>query len=355
MPTALFYDPYLDTLGGGERYTLTAAKVLSEHGFDVFLAWKDQRTLDAASQRFHLDLSKIFLSSEYYRLFQHGSIPARFQALSPLDVVFYVSDGSVPVLFGKHTLLHYQVPFTHTNRHPFIDRLKLTTIRSIVVNSRFTKSVIDETLGINHSTVLYPPIAVEEFSPGEKKDNLILNVGRFASPLHSKRQDILIQAFRGLYEQGTTNWRLVLAGGHQGPSKELDHLKHLAKGLPVEFAVNTDYASLKKLYQSGSIYWHAAGFDVDEVLNPESTEHFGITTVEAMASGCVPVVVPKGGQKEIVISKVGFHANTIPEFITVTSHLIARPKLLKQLSSQAVIRSRLYSQDKFASGLLSLC
>jgi len=33
-----------------------------------------------------------------------------------------------------------------------------------------------------------------------------------------------------------------------------------------------------------------------------SLEHFGITTVEAMAAGCVPLVYDSGGQAEIVSS-----------------------------------------------------
>ncbi|MBU4190339.1 MAG: glycosyltransferase, partial [Candidatus Thermoplasmatota archaeon] len=44
----------------------------------------------------------------------------------------------------------------------------------------------------------------------------------------------------------------------------------------------------------------AAGFGVDEEKEPEKVEHFGITTVEAAAAGCVPVVIRKGGQPEIV-------------------------------------------------------
>ena len=40
-------------------------------------------------------------------------------------------------------------------------------------------------------------------------------------------------------------------------------------------------------------------------------EHFGITTVEAMAAGCVPVVINKAGQREIVEDGVsGFLWNT---------------------------------------------
>ena len=39
---AAIYDPYLDTLGGGERYMITAAQVLSENGYKVDVEWRDQ-------------------------------------------------------------------------------------------------------------------------------------------------------------------------------------------------------------------------------------------------------------------------------------------------------------------------
>ena len=58
---------------------------------------------------------------------------------------------------------------------------------------------------------------------------------------------------------------------------------------------NASNAQLKSLYQTAKIFWHAKGMDVDEHLHPDLTEHFGMTTVEAMAGGCVPVVINKGG------------------------------------------------------------
>ena len=54
-------------------------------------------------------------------------------------------------------------------------------------------------------------------------------------------------------------------------------------------------------YKLAKIYWHASGFGEDLETHPEKAEHFGITTVEAMINGLVPIVIDAGGQKEIVV------------------------------------------------------
>ena len=46
--------------------------------------------------------------------------------------------------------------------------------------------------------------------------------------------------------------------------------------------------------------WQASGCSENHKPEPEKFEHFGISIVEAMAAECVPVVIAKGGQPEIV-------------------------------------------------------
>ena len=155
IKTAVLFDPYLDTLGGGERYILTIAQILLDSGWQVDLAWHDQNTLKNAQNRFGLNLKGLTVSSEYYQLFaQKSSLLTRFQSLKNLDLVFIISDGSVPILFGKKTFLHYQVPFTTTNSLTLLNSLKLLSINQIIVNSDFTKSVINKTLHTDKITVL---------------------------------------------------------------------------------------------------------------------------------------------------------------------------------------------------------
>ncbi|KKS63938.1 MAG: hypothetical protein UV32_C0032G0009, partial [Candidatus Collierbacteria bacterium GW2011_GWF2_42_51] len=68
MKKALIFDPYLDTLGGGERYALTFAQSLLNSGFRVEVAWKDAETLKKAEERFGLDLSGIKINKKAYEL-----------------------------------------------------------------------------------------------------------------------------------------------------------------------------------------------------------------------------------------------------------------------------------------------
>jgi len=66
---AAIYDPYLDTLGGGERYCLSVAEILSQNGYEVDIFWSgDQDILIRAQDRFALDLSTVKLVPDIFGL-----------------------------------------------------------------------------------------------------------------------------------------------------------------------------------------------------------------------------------------------------------------------------------------------
>ena len=211
----------------------------------------------------------------------------------------------------------------------------------MVVNSQFTKKVVDKEYGIK-SIVLYPPVS--SIGMSGVKEKTILSVGRFEPSLNTKHQDILIDAFREL-SPIIPGWKLVLAGGSSS-DEWLEKLKQKAAGLRVEFATNVSHTGLSDLYQKATIYWHAAGYVVDEVKNPELTEHFGISTVEAISAGCTPLVVPYGGQREIITDS-NFHWTTIPELVDKTQKVIvSNPCFSLDISK--------YTVDTFASELKKL-
>ena len=68
----------------------------------------------------------------------------------------------------------------------------------------------------------------------------------------------------------------------------------------MELRLDVSREELLDLYSRASLFWHAAGYGQDERRHPERLEHFGITTVEAMAHGAVPLVYPAGGPAEVV-------------------------------------------------------
>ncbi len=346
MKKALIFDPYLDTLGGGERYSLTFALGLLSLGYSVEIAWNDHETLRAAEDRFGLDLSKIKINKKAYDLCRTKSaILNRFLFTIKYGLIFWVSDGSLPFLFSKNNLIHFQVPFKTIGGNSFVNKIKTIFIHKFVYNSIFTATVHEKHFPKNKSFILYPPIDTENFESG-KKENTILSVARFDSPSHSKRQDILIDAFKFVCKSHP-DYQLILAGGSSGESDTLEKLKEKSGSLPIKFVVNPDFNKLKNLYSKAKFFWHAAGFEIDEQDNPEKVEHFGMTTVEAMAAGCVPIVIAKGGQKEIISKGTGFLCSDASEIAANTKSLIKDENLYQIIQKAAIDRSRQYSQSSF--------
>ena len=353
MKKALIFDPYLDTLGGGERYALTFAQSLLNSGFRVEVAWKDAETLKKAEERFGLDLSGIKINKKAYELCtSNTSLFRKFLFTIRYGLIFWVSDGSLPFLFSRNNLIHFQVPFKTIGGNTFVNRIKTLFVHKFVYNSRFTADVHETYFPKNKSFILYPPVDTESFLPG-KKENIILSVARFDSPSHSKRQDVLIDAFKILHKT-SPDYQLFLVGGSHVESDTLEKLKEQAGSLPIKFVVNPDFDKLKSLYAKAKFFWHAAGYEIDENKDPEKVEHFGITTVESMAAGCVPVVIGKGGQKEILSEDTGFLCANAGEIAQSTTILIKNSSLYEKTRENAKERSEKFSLKEFNKKILTL-
>jgi len=348
MKKALIFDPYLDTLGGGERYTLTFAQGLLSQGYSVEIAWSDPQTLRNAEDRFGLDLSKIKINRKAFDFFsQKVSVISKFFFTIKYHLIFWVSDGSLPFLFAKKNYIHFQVPFKTIGGNSFINKLKTIFVKKFIYNSLFTAVIHEKHFSKRKSFILYPPIDTNSFKP-ENKENIILSVARFDSPSHPKRQDVLVDAFKKLYKS-TKEYQMFLAGGVHGESESLDNLKVQSGNLPIKFIVNPNFDKLKSLYGKSKFFWHAAGYEIDEGSHPENVEHFGMTTAEAMSAGCVPIVIGKGGQKEILTNGIGLLCNNADEIASSTINLIKDNKLFKKIQEVAMEKSKEYSLTNFFS------
>jgi glycosyltransferase involved in cell wall biosynthesis len=326
MKKALIVSPYLDHLGGGERYMLSVAEVLESLGNEIYFAWDNLEEVNKLAAMLGIKLSAPHLDPNIKKLYFGNNPFSMYLATRGYDIVVYLSDGSIPLLGGKCNILHMQVPFHGVGGKSWKNQLKKRFVGHVIVNSKFTKEIIDREYGIN-STILYPPVKkVDCKSP---KENLILSVGRFEPSLNAKKQDILIDVWRALSPR-IPGWKLVLAGA-SASDDWVSSLKARAAEIPIEFAVAVSYDKLCELYSRATIYWHAAGYGIDEHKNPELTEHFGISTVEAISAGCIPLVVPHGGQVEIV-SNQDLHWNTKEELMDKTLALIHNPSRSSYLS-----------------------
>jgi O-antigen biosynthesis protein len=237
--------------------------------------------------------------------------------------------------------MHFQVPFSKIP----VAFWKKSTVKNVVCNSQFTKREMDQSVG-KDAIVVYPPVDIEKFTTG-KKEHTILSVGRFSSFFQTKKQDILIDIFREGVKQGILkNWKLMLVGGLL-PSDQtyFEELESKAKGFSITLKPNVSFDELKDLYAKASIYWHGAGFGE---TNPQLMEHFGISTVEGMAAGCIPVVYNAGGQPEIVKhEKNGYLWKTPEECLKYTGYIIRSKKLQQKLQNVGHETIKEFSKSRF--------
>lgn len=348
------FDPYLDTLGGGEKYILTAAKCLSKTN-DVFIFWDPKLELDVKSkaiQRFGIDLSDINFTSNIF----DGKTPFLKKLLltRKYDVIIYLSDGSIPFLLAKKNILLFQFPVNWIDARNFLTKFKLKKISKIICYSNFVKNFLDKTFSIN-SIVLPPSIDVIK-SKSFKKENVILTVGRFTKAVNAKKQEVLIDVFKEMYDRGLLDWKFLIVGSVlQKDRFYLTELRHRAKGYPIDILDNISLSEIRNCYKRAKIYWHAAGFGEDLDKYPERAEHFGISTVEAMSAGAVSVVINAGGQKEIVKEgETGFLWDTLEELELKTLKLTKDDKLLNKLSGKASQFADRFGSERFCKEINEL-
>lgn len=326
------YSPYLDIFGGGERYILTIAEMLSSKHEVYFYA--DKQIRHNANKKFNICLNRVhFLTND---LFRANNLFTKLIELRNYDIFFYMTDGSLFFSSAKKNFIIVQSP-AHLPERNIINKLKFINWK-ILCYSTFMQNIIKKHLK-KQAVILSPCINSNQFKTGfSTKDNIILSVGRFFKKPHDKKQNILIEIFKNNYNNGFSPWKLVIAGGLTEESGEeiLINIKKNVRGFPIEIVVNPDFLQLLDLYKKAKLYWHAAGFGEDLLQFPERAEHFGITTLESMASGAVPIVFGAGGQLDIINDGInGYLWKNEKELVDKSVNLIKNNNLLREMSDKA--------------------
>ena len=344
------FSPYDLLPGGGERFFLTLAEILSREWIVTVVtpARYSRARLLTMARELNLDLSRVRLMALDEQ--KKDDIP---------DVFICVGNEGPPPLpgMGRASIYVCQFPFP-MSRHTMWSRLNnLDTYHNIIVYSSFVKKNYERFLAEANVRklpvdILYPPCETFEYDPFSK-DNIILSVGRFFVGGHNKRQDILIKAVRSMIAKDV-KVELHLAGSWHTETWNRDYFLNLrssARDVPVFFHPNASREELKDLYRCASIYWQGTGYDADPENQPALCEHFGIAVVEAMSAGCIPVVVGKGGHLETVgHGENGFHFLDIDTLINLSrSILLDREKpWVIEMREAAISSSKRFSREVFA-------
>ncbi|MBT3249353.1 MAG: glycosyltransferase family 4 protein [Candidatus Pacebacteria bacterium] len=345
------YSPYIPKhTGGGEKYILDVATSLAKK-HTVSIAIPQQYAGDASIVKKYERFLNRSLDNVFFVPSPLGSAASFIKKLfwtRQFDVVYYLTDGSLFLSLAKKNILHIQFPLK-IDKSSTLEQFKLKKWQVKNTNSEFTKEIVESSWPVKVDLIHNPLVDVGELSKAShliKKEKIILSVGRFFRQLHSKRQDVLIDVFRKLvtkYPTETKGWKLVFIGSVED-KEYLSAVKRKKRGLPVEFYHDLDRKELLDWYAKASIYWHAAGFNVDQEKHPEKVEHFGISTAEAMSAGCVPVVHGKGGQLEVLGEKlINLLWNDEDECLEKTKQVMSSEKLRSKY--QGIARKQVKNFD----------
>lgn len=229
----------------------------------------------------------------------------------------------------------------------------LDTYDQIISISQYTQSWVKKLWG-RDSQILYPPVEIDSLRDGPKRE-MVISVGRFFTGNHNKKQLEMVRAFKEICRREKKGWEYHLVGGVEDVKEHKRYLQQVrreSEGYPIYIHENASWEELVRLLSRSKIFWHASGLGEDENKHPDKFEHFGITTVEAMASGCVPVVIARGGQREIVQDGVdGFLFEDWPGLVETAVRLMEDQELLHQVGQRAREKAQRFSVQSFARHL----
>jgi len=225
----------------------------------------------------HFPLAKYWIDSEhpeYFSLIHHGLIMEKSKA--------------------------FRTRFLAQAKSNYIQMIRNSTV---LTNSEYSRRAIWKTFGIQ-SCVLSPPVEIERFRDavrlrGSQKQNseTVLVISRFH---YSKKIESAIK-LASLLKENKIGDGLTIVGNLSSDSIEyFSHLRQMVEDYNLErfvkFIINADFGMLTELLCRSKVYFH-----------PLAGEPFGISIVEAMSAGLIPVVPDIGGYTEFVPKKYQFH------------------------------------------------
>lgn len=273
----------------------------------------------------------------------HSPDPSAWSALN------YARENDIPIMATHHTDFCQYLPYYHLDffrplawylLRKLYTRLSIVTIPSRVMGNELLNHQIPNV------RVLPWGIDTARFNPSfrskelkeeilQGKNMILLCVCRLT---WEKDLHILAKAYH-LLKQRNENFVLVIAG--DGPAR-----KRLELMMPQAlFTGHLDGKQLSQFYASADIF-----------VFPSTMETFGNVTLEAMASGLVPVVADAGGSRCLVNNKNGFltrpkDPDDIAEKVSI---LMDNDQLREEMRRSALAFSKIFTWEKAFSTLLKI-
>jgi len=308
MKVAIVHD-YLREYGGAERvvealhdifpdaplyvasYYPKGLGVKNFKGWDIRVSWFDKLHLpNRLISPFRIFASSMFESfdlSDYDVVISSSAIYFAKAVITKPESLHIAYIHTPPrYLYGYTTSYNYKKHFLTKILGEFANHfLRITDFETsqrpdiLVANSENVRARIKKFYR-RDAKVIYPPVDIKEFDTPKKEGEYFLSLGRLA---RAKGVDLIIKACSDL------NLPLKVAG--TGPL--LGELKKSA-GKNIEFLGQVSDADRVELLSKARA-----------LIVASEDEDFGITQIEALASGTPVIAMKAGGYKEVITSKTG--------------------------------------------------
>lgn len=181
---------------------------------------------------------------------------------------------------------------------------------TVITNSEFSRRAIVNALELDNIYILNPPIDIETFrnvalmtnsDDDDETNDIILVISRIAP--HKKIENA-IKLAKILKDNNVGKGMKIVGNLYYYFFDYYSELKQMVLDLGLTdyltFEINASIDKLLSIIRESRVYFH-----------PMIGEHFGMSALEAMAAGLIPVVPNEGGIKEFVPQEYQF--NTIEQ------------------------------------------
>ena len=349
MDVAILHD-FMSTIGGGEKTVLTLAKALDADLITTDLNEESVEKADKSDVRIR-DLGPLFHKPPLKQI--HASLKfAGFRPKNGYD--FFILSGNWAMYAAKKNkpnLLYCHTPvrvfydlreWTIKNignpvvgavaagwisTHRWFHERYLEHVQRIVVNSNNVKRRVKRYYD-RDSTVIYPPVPTKRYR-FERIGDFWLSVNRLYP---EKRIDLQLEIFRRVPHE-----RLKIVGSHAIGDHSSAYISRLG-----EIPENVEFLGEIEESQLIDLYANCKGLIATAV-----DEDFGLTPVEAMASGKVTLATDEGGYRETIIEgKTGWFLPPDPDaFADKIANL--EKENLEAMKESCVRRAREFDEERF--------
>jgi glycosyltransferase involved in cell wall biosynthesis len=311
----------INSPGGESSFAMETIHSLSKLGYDIELVTIDKPNLKLISETYGKELPIKKIRSLFpfkmnsFGIYQRLLTVVSSLNLQPSDIVINTNGTNLPFnipqsvlcilyihfptilqtssaydnnkynksLFWKAYFKPYQI-MTHLLTKKALKRADL-----VLTNSIFTKNAIQKVYPSANPQVIYPPIDIESFSNchnSNSRKNQVLVIARFSAEKQIEKAILIAKTLHNI------------------------KFKILGSLLPINQSYFNNIQQMIRDYGLNNRVQLIPNATKDEIINAMSSstiylhtmhgEHFGISIVESMAAGLIPIVPSYGGCSEIV-------------------------------------------------------